>query len=53
MAGRTLDADTLLEAERRAADEVKPIADIRSTAEYRKWVSGRLVRGFLEQLADG
>lgn len=53
VAGRTLDADTLLEAERRAADEVKPIADIRSTAEYRKWVSGRLVRGFLEQLADG
>ncbi len=48
--GRTLDAATLAEAEQRAADEVKPIADIRSTAEYRKWVTGRLVRGFLEQL---
>lgn len=53
VAGRTLDEATLAEAERRAADEVKPIADIRSTAEYRKWVTGRLVRGFLEQLAAG
>jgi CO/xanthine dehydrogenase FAD-binding subunit len=49
--GRTLDADTLAEAEARASGEVTPIADIRSTAEYRKWVSGRLVRGFLEHLA--
>lgn len=49
--GKALDNATLQEVEKRAADEVKPIADIRSTAEYRKWVSGRLVRGFLEQLA--
>lgn len=53
LAGRTLDTDTLAEAEQRASAEVKPIADIRSTAEYRQWVSGRLVRGFLEQLAGG
>lgn len=51
--GRTLDAATLAEAETRASGEVTPIADIRSTAEYRKWVSGRLVRGFLEHLAGG
>ncbi len=51
--GRALDATTLAEAEQRAADEVKPIADIRSTAEYRKWVTGRLIRGFLEQLGAG
>ena len=38
------------EAERIASGSVKPIADIRSTAEYRAWVSGRLVRGFLEEL---
>ncbi len=50
--GKKLDANTLNEAEKRAAEEVKPIADIRSTAEYRKWVSGRLVRGFLEHLAS-
>jgi CO/xanthine dehydrogenase FAD-binding subunit len=48
--GRVLDEATLAEAEQRASGEVKPIADIRSTAEYRKWVSGRLVRGFLERL---
>lgn len=51
IAGKALVEETIAEAESRAASEVKPIADIRSTAEYRKWVSGRLVRGFLEQLA--
>lgn len=51
LAGRPADEATLAEAETRAAAEVNPIADIRSTAEYRKWVSGRLVRGFLEHLA--
>lgn len=50
--GRRLDDPTLEEAEARASSEVKPIADIRSTAEYRTWVSGRLVRGFLEDLAS-
>lgn len=49
--GRSLDEPTLREAEARAAAEVTPIADIRSTAEYRRWVSGRLVRTFLERLA--
>jgi len=49
--GKMVDAATLDEVERRAADAVQPIADIRSTAEYRKWVSGRLVRGFLQSVA--
>jgi CO/xanthine dehydrogenase FAD-binding subunit len=48
--GRMLDDETLREAERRVSDEVTPIDDIRSTADYRKWVSGRIVRGFLETL---
>ncbi|HMO49535.1 MAG TPA: FAD binding domain-containing protein [Kiritimatiellia bacterium] len=48
--GRTLDAALLDEAERCAAASVKPITDIRSTAEYRQWVSGRLIRGFLEHV---
>lgn len=51
LVGRTIEESTIREAEARAAAEVKPIADIRSTAEYRRWVSGRLVRGFLEHLA--
>ena len=41
------------EAERAAQGEVTPIADIRSTAEYRRWVAGRLVREALEALAAG
>lgn len=49
--GRAIDAGTLDEAEKLAAEAVKPISDIRSTADYRKWVSGRLIRGFLEHLA--
>ncbi len=49
--GQPIHDETLKEAEQRVADAVKPIGDIRSTAEYRKWVSGRLVRLFLEELA--
>jgi CO/xanthine dehydrogenase FAD-binding subunit len=48
--GRRLDAALVSEAERLAASLVKPIDDIRSTAEYRAWAAGRLVRGFLETL---
>lgn len=50
--GRVIDRRTLEDAERIATASVKPIADIRSTAEYRQWVSGRLIRGFLEHLAS-
>jgi CO/xanthine dehydrogenase FAD-binding subunit len=53
VAGKKIDAGMLDEAEKIAAGSVKPIADIRSTAEYRAWASGRLVRGFLEDLASG
>jgi carbon-monoxide dehydrogenase medium subunit len=47
--GQKLDEDIAFEAEQHVAAAVSPIDDIRSTAEYRKWVSGRIVRGFLEQ----
>ena len=50
--GKPLTSRTIDEAERVASASVKPISDIRSTAEYRQWVSGRLVRGFLEHLAS-
>jgi CO/xanthine dehydrogenase FAD-binding subunit len=49
--GQPLNAATLDETEQRVAAAIQPIADIRSTAEYRRWVSGRMVRGFLQQLA--
>ena len=48
--GRQLNKALLEEAASRASDEVHPIDDIRSTANYRKWVSGRLVHFFLEEL---
>jgi CO/xanthine dehydrogenase FAD-binding subunit len=50
LTGRVLDTETIAEAERLAADSVQPINDIRSTADYRKWVSGRIVGYFLEHL---
>lgn len=49
--GRKLDDDVVAEAERMAAAAVKPISDIRSTADYRAWASGRLIRYFLKDLS--
>lgn len=51
LAGKKLSREVIALAEKTTSDLVRPIDDIRSTAEYRKWVSGRLVRRFLEQLA--
>ncbi len=53
LTGRPPDADTLSEAERRVEESIQPIDDIRSTAEYRRWVSGRLVREALASLGAG
>lgn len=50
--GRVIDDRTLADAESITNRLIKPIDDIRSTAEYRQWVAGRLVRGFLEHLSD-
>ena len=50
LAGKKLSAKLIDEAEALAQATVKPIADIRSTAEYRRWASGRLVRDALENL---
>lgn len=48
--GKEIGKKVLDEAEQRVAAMLKPIDDIRSTAEYRQWVSGKIVRGFLEEL---
>lgn len=53
LVGQTLCEALVNEAEACTMREVHPIADIRSTAEYRRWVSGRIVRGFLESLMQG
>lgn len=50
LAGKPLSASLIDEAEKLAQTTVQPIADIRSTAEYRRWASGRLVRDALEHL---
>ena len=50
--GKPLTEETFRAAEKKVAGEVRPIDDIRSTGEYRKWVSGRIVRGFLQDLAE-
>jgi len=52
LAGKTLTSEVLDEAEKRASASVHPIDDIRSTARYRQWVTGRLTRVFLEELAS-
>ena len=50
LAGQKLTPALVAEAEKLAQATVKPIADIRSSAEYRRWASGRLVRDALENL---
>ena len=50
LAGQRLTPTLIDEAEKQAQSAVKPIADIRSSAEYRRWASGRLVRDALENL---
>lgn len=46
--GRRLTAELAREAAKVAMDEVQPIDDVRSTATYRKVVTGRLVSRFLQ-----
>ena len=50
LVGKKLSPKLIDEAEKLAQATVQPIADIRSTAEYRRWASGRLVRDALENL---
>jgi OHCU decarboxylase len=48
--GRALDSDLLRLAAQTAADEIRPIDDIRSTVRYRARVTGNLVTEFLNSL---
>ncbi|MDR0993809.1 MAG: FAD binding domain-containing protein [Verrucomicrobiota bacterium] len=50
LAGKKLSRRLVEEAEALAQASVAPIADIRSSAEYRRWTAGRLVRDALENL---
>jgi CO/xanthine dehydrogenase FAD-binding subunit len=48
--GRVLDEDVLEEARRLAEAEIRPIDDVRSTADYRRVVTGNLVVRYLREL---
>jgi OHCU decarboxylase len=48
--GKVIDSDVLVSARKAAAEEIRPIDDIRSTARYRAAVVGNLVAEFLNRL---
>jgi len=50
--GRRLEHKTIVEAAELAAEETKPITDIRSTAEYRKEITKVLVRRAIQKALD-
>ena len=49
--GRWIDDSTITEARRALHAEIAPIDDIRSIADYRRWVAGNLIEEFLRALA--
>ena len=49
--GKRIDASLLTQAKQHVAAEIKPIDDIRSTANYRAAVAANLVAEFLQELA--
>jgi xanthine dehydrogenase small subunit len=51
-AGRPPGAETAARAGRAAAEEVEPIDDVRSTADYRRWVLERIVRRLVLELGE-
>ena len=51
--GRRLDAETVAQACRLLREDLSPIDDIRSTAEYRLQVSENLLRSFLDGRRNG
>jgi len=50
--GKKLDAKIIDEARKSLSDEIKPIDDIRSTADYRRFVAGNLLARYLHELFD-
>ena len=52
MRGKAIDSDLLLLAKKLAMAEIRPIDDIRSTANYRAAVAGNLVAEFLNRLSS-
>lgn len=51
--GQTLSEELIEQARRQALNEVQPISDVRSTAEYRRLVSGNILYRCLHELLTG
>jgi len=51
LAGTPITADAAVEAAELAMRAVTPITDLRSSADYRRWIVGVLVRRALDTLA--
>ena len=49
LTGQVLSEELIEKAKENVMQEVRPITDMRSTEEYRRWVSGNLVAKFLRQ----
>jgi xanthine dehydrogenase iron-sulfur cluster and FAD-binding subunit A len=50
--GQSINAETIRAAQAALLDEIAPIDDIRSTAEYRKAVAANLLEEFLQGAAQ-
>ncbi len=50
--GKTISEDVLLEVEDMVFSSINPIADIRSSAEYRLQTASKMVRGFINYISE-
>ena len=53
LVGKVLDAATISEAMKLARKDIKPIDDLRGSAEYRRYMAGIITKRLLQSLADG
>ena len=53
VAGKAINDQMLKEVQQSVSTEIKPINDVRSTAEYRRDVTGVLVKRVIEQALSG
>jgi carbon-monoxide dehydrogenase medium subunit len=52
LVGKTLDEATISEAVKLARKDIKPIGDLRGSADYRRYMAGVIVKRLLQSLAD-
>jgi carbon-monoxide dehydrogenase medium subunit len=52
LSGKILDASTITEVVRIVREEIKPIDDLRGSADYRRYIAGVITKRILNSLAD-